>query len=443
MLQWARCVVSVCLQLLHLPQPACLVIFVWPSSANCNAELLEPPPGTAKKVLEAHRILVTARSLRSMDTSATRTTDAGDAAGGSASARAVVQVEQIKCLLLQALVAALPLLEPTGVQLVNGQVSSLQMPPCSWRFNPHSGMAVSFVVPVTSLPSLLLLLAGWPARDPSPVLSVEVLGLLGTSQEQLRQLRQLAVEALQRLLQQPAAEGQAAGGGGAGQHVLVAAVGARLTSLADGGMPEGEARAEVLALLQLLTDYATAVRQPSVAAAVVQYCLAGLQSLLGMLQASGLDAAAWPTATWQLLHPLVLLLAAVCRRCEDAEAGRGLLSLLLADQQVSGMLTSAASHVLLQPEAPGGGGSLAQRSRTAALQRDLLQLFAALATLVGRQPAMVTQPHDQQSERAPSRLSLSSSAYEDGGKDGGEAGPGYDLLLGEAGRGVLMCCIGR
>lgn len=80
-----------------------------------TAELLEPPPGTAKKVLEAHRILVTARSLRSMDSSATRTTEAGEAAGGSASARAAVQVEQIKCLLLQALVAALPLLEPAGV----------------------------------------------------------------------------------------------------------------------------------------------------------------------------------------------------------------------------------------------------------------------------------------------------------------------------------------
>ena len=264
------------------------------------------------------------------------------------------------------------------------------------------------------------------------MLAVEVLGLLGTSQEQLRQLRQLAVEALQRLSQRPATAGQAASSDGASQHVLVAAAGARLASLAGGAMPEGEARAELLALLQLVTDYATAVQQASVAAAVVQHCLGGLQSLLGMLQASGLDATAWPTATWQLLHSLVLLLAAVCRRCEDAEAGRGLLALLLADQQVAGMLTSAASHVLLQPEAPGGGGSLAQRSRNAALQRDLLQLFAALATLAGRQPAGVAQPHGRESERAPSRLSVSSSAYEDLGREGGESGPGYDLLLGEA-----------
>lgn len=81
-----------------------------------RAELLEPPPGTAKKVLEAHRILVTARSLRSVDSSASRTTDAEAAGGGAAqpSARALADVEAVKCLLLRALAAALPLLEPTG-----------------------------------------------------------------------------------------------------------------------------------------------------------------------------------------------------------------------------------------------------------------------------------------------------------------------------------------
>lgn len=83
-----------------------------------HAELLEPPPGTAKRVLEAHRILVTARSLRSVDSSASRTTDTEAAAGAGAqppSSRALVDVEAVKCLLLQALAAALPLLEPTGV----------------------------------------------------------------------------------------------------------------------------------------------------------------------------------------------------------------------------------------------------------------------------------------------------------------------------------------
>lgn len=301
--------------------------------------------------------------------------------------------------------------------------------------------------------------AGWPAHDPSPVLAVEVVGLLGTAQEQLRQLRQLAVEALQRLAQRPvtaAAVRQGSNSGnGSEAHVLVAAAGQRLVSLAGKGVPEGEARAELLALLQLLTEYAAAVPQPSVAAAVVRHCLRGFQALLGTLQAGGIDAAVWPAPAWQLLHALVPLLAAVCRRCEDSNAGRDILALLLGDQQAALMLAGAASHVLLLPEqqpvtpaaVPGkasgkASGStpanIAQRSRMAALQRDLLQMFAALASLVGRQPACVAQPHHpRDSERAASRLSMSSAAFDDlspsrDGRDGEQpAGPGQDLLLGE------------
>lgn len=90
------------------PLPHCAV-------AIC-VDLLEPPPGTAKKVLEAHRILVTARSLRSVDSSATRTTGteqgAGDAAAGAGAAQ---DLDKVKCLLLRALVAALPVLDqPSG-----------------------------------------------------------------------------------------------------------------------------------------------------------------------------------------------------------------------------------------------------------------------------------------------------------------------------------------
>ena len=67
-------------------------------------------------MLEAHRFLVTARSLRSVDSSASRTTDTEAAGGGAAqpSARALADIEAVKCLLLRTLVAALPLLEPTG-----------------------------------------------------------------------------------------------------------------------------------------------------------------------------------------------------------------------------------------------------------------------------------------------------------------------------------------
>lgn len=88
-----------------------------PAAILLPAELLEPPPGTAKKVLEAHRILVTARSLRSVDSSISHTTDNTDAAGCRASPATVRFMQDavpIKCLLLRALVAALPLLESAG-----------------------------------------------------------------------------------------------------------------------------------------------------------------------------------------------------------------------------------------------------------------------------------------------------------------------------------------
>ena len=98
------------------------------------AELLEPAAGAAKaKELAAHRILVTARSLRSVDSSATRTTDTeGGAAGVQLhSARAVADVEAVKCLLLRALMAALPLLEPAGAA-GRGNLQEHRMPPVGW-----------------------------------------------------------------------------------------------------------------------------------------------------------------------------------------------------------------------------------------------------------------------------------------------------------------------
>jgi hypothetical protein len=218
---------------------------------------------------------------------------------------------------------------------------------------------------------------------------------------------------------------------------LVAAAGRRLDALVGDGRLDGEARSELLALLQLLTDYTAAVQQSSVAGAVVQHCLRGLQSLMGVLQASGLDPASWQPPAWQLLQSLVQLLAAVCRRCEagEAEAGRGMLSLLLADQQVAAMLAGAASHMLLVPDQMLLGSSFVQRSRAAGLQRDLLQLFAALAALAGRQPPCVQQPHNARDSGrggAASRHSLASS----GGVDGqatsraAQPGPAQDLLLG-------------
>ena len=295
--------------------------------------------------------------------------------------------------------------------------------------------------------------AGWPAKDPAPVLAAEVVGLLAKQSLSATQgqLKGLALQALLRLSQRPTAPAgplrASSNGGGSGGHVLVAAAGSRFNALAAEGKPEGGARAELLALLQLLTDYTTAVQHPSVAPAVMLHCLPGLQSLTGVLQAGGLDAACWTTPTWQLLHSLALLLAAVCKKCEDGEAGRALLALLLADQQVAAMLSGAASHMLLLPEQQLGG-SLGQRARAAALQRDLLQLFAALAALVGRQLPCVQQPHhSRESDRAASRLSFASSAAaeEPSSSSSREApprpGPGQDLLLGEqTGRALCCCC---
>lgn len=261
-------------------------------------------------------------------------------------------------------------------------------------------------------------------------------GSLSADQEQLKSL---AVQALLRLSQQPVGAAGSGGSdsvsssGGTAAHALIAAVGQRVNFLAAASQPESEGRATLLAALQLLTEYANAAAHPSAAAQLVKHCLPGLQALTGVLQASGLDAACWSSHTWQLLHAVVLLAAAACRRCEDAEAGRGLLALLVGDQQVAALLASAGSHVLLQPE-QARGSTLAQRSRAAALQRDLLQLFAALAGLAGRQPPCVQGPHHpRESEgRAVSRVSMASSGLEGGSTSrGGPPGPGQDLLLGE------------
>jgi hypothetical protein len=263
--------------------------------------------------------------------------------------------------------------------------------------------------------------------------AAEVLSLLGrpltASQEQLKGL---ALAALLRLSQRPLHASLAANDPPASagcRHVLVTAAGRRLDVLCGGGAHEGEGRGELLALLALLTEYTTAVQQAGVAAAVARHCLHGLQSLMGVLQAAGLDPATWPQHAWQLLQAAALLLTASCRKCEDAAAGRGLLALLLADQQVAAMLAAAAAHVLLPGEQPAAVvASLAQRARAAALRRDLLHLFAALAALAGRQPPCV-QPLRQGRglDRVSSRLSAASAGPDE---PPGQRDPGQDLLLG-------------
>jgi hypothetical protein len=89
-------------------------------SLSCSAELLQPPTPGVRKSLEAHKIFVTAKSLRSIESSPSNTTGsalAGDPGAAGASARQVAaEVEALKCLLLEALLAALPIVGSLGKQ---------------------------------------------------------------------------------------------------------------------------------------------------------------------------------------------------------------------------------------------------------------------------------------------------------------------------------------
>lgn len=82
--------------------------------ARLPAELLQPPTPGVRKALEAHKIFTTAKSLRSLESTPTNTTDTAMAGGGGATARAAAEAEAIKCLLLEALLASLPVVGAQG-----------------------------------------------------------------------------------------------------------------------------------------------------------------------------------------------------------------------------------------------------------------------------------------------------------------------------------------
>lgn len=370
------------------------------SPTSTNGELLESPalapgsrgPNSARKPLEAHAILITARSLKSVESSTSRMTNS-EAGGGSARCgRHLADVEQLKCLLLQGLLLALPLLD-TG--------------------------------------------AGWPACDPAGVLAAEVLSLLGRPlSPQQEQLKQLGVQVLQRLSQRPGRES-------AENHPLVAAAGSRLhaclTSTTGAASRHGDIPAvpEACEILRLLTDYVMALATPSVAAAATSHCLPGLQAALGVLLATaGLEPSGWPTAAWQLFHGMVSLLGPMCTRVDDANSGRALLGLLLADRQTAALLANVADHLLLEADSARVVACRAYRSSTPALQRDLLYLLTALATLAGRQPPAEAPAASRTASRLSSLLSVSSGIDElaEARPEGQLADPGSDLLLGEQGK---------
>lgn len=87
----------------------------FPSPPSPSAELPQPPTPGVRKSLEAHKILVTAKSLRSLDSSQTCTTEGVPAAaGGGSSARQAADTAALKCLLLEALLAAMPVVGSAG-----------------------------------------------------------------------------------------------------------------------------------------------------------------------------------------------------------------------------------------------------------------------------------------------------------------------------------------
>eukprot|EP00887_Chlorella_sp_A99_P006671 scaffold3.g6671.t1 len=354
-------------------------------------ELLETPalaPAAGRRALEAHRILITARSLKSVESSTTHVTDS-EADGPARCGRHLADEEQLKCLALHGLLLALPVMGA----------------------------------------------AEYPSPDPAPVLAQELLSLVGKPLSMRQeQLKQLALQTLQRLSQRPGVEPGAC-------HPLAAAIGARLQqSLGGGGDGPGEeATAQACQLMQLLQDYVAGVEAASVAVAIMQHCLPGLQALLGaLLAAAGLDPAAWPATCWQLFHGAVALLGPICQIAEDPDAGRAIVGLLLADRQAAELLAQAAEHLLLAPES-ARQQTRAYRSSMPSLQRDLLHLLTALASLVGRLPALPKAERPPQEQRldagrTASRLSLLSASS--GGDelasstDNPLQGPANDLLLG-------------
>ncbi|GAB4821632.1 hypothetical protein N2152v2_008678 [Parachlorella kessleri] len=348
------------------------------------AELLQPPTPGVRKSLEAHRIFVTAKSLRSIESSPSATTDSSAVSRqlGGPVARTQADIDALKCLLLDVLLASLPV------------VGSL----------------------------------GYPLPDPSSALAMEVLLLMGQSvSSQQDQLMQLCLKVLQQLSlpAAPPTEGPA--------HALLALAAAKLSRLVPelgGQSGPGPAVGEAAALLKLMTEYISASQSHSVAVAAVQHCGTVIQQLVGVLMASGLDASDWGQGPWRLLHHLAALVAAVCSKCHDAKSGRLLLRELLADQQTGAMLCSAASLALLRPEVVGSA-AFPYRVGAAPLQRELLNLLIELAGLIGRQP-----PQQQQQrvaadvDRAPSRMnSVSSVAVVEEPTANASAGPAGDLLL--------------
>jgi len=223
-----------------------------------------------------------------------------------------------------------------------------------------------------------------PAEDPSPILAAEVLSMpTGTHATSLSQdsLRSNCLKLLSRLSRRAELRRSLE------PHVFLIAAGRKLTQLlGGGGRVTRLAATQGAHLLHAVASYLDLVAAPSVAVAVARHCLGPIGFALSALQSSGAKLANWDQASWELLHAVLLVMAPAATHCADADAGRAILTTLLADYKAAVVLTAVGDGILLR--AGEGPVRIAYPGRVLALQRDLLGLFSALAGLVGRQPAM-------------------------------------------------------
>jgi hypothetical protein len=366
-------------------------------------ELLEGPMITARQqTLQAHAIFTTAKSLRSLDTSSVCSDDSVDTNGNkgkrtdpsadpsgatgqlqnesistsaatesrerAAFAVGVTDTAQVKNLLLQAMMASLPL------------------PVTHKSTSPFSSNG-----PATSAKVMNSSSSGNLAQEPAPILAAEVLSMpainLTPQQETLRSscLQLLARIALRE-------EGNIDADGthrSTQQHVFLAATGAKLAQLLSGGAQTSVAACTHAAhLMNAAAEYVALVEAPSAAIAAAQHCLGPATLALGALQAGGSKPLKWDTAAWELLHGLLVLLSPVMAHCTDAEAGRSFIVVVLGDYKAASMLVAVADLILLRFEEPVATHLALSRTKFLSLQRDLLTFFTALAGLLARQPAL-------------------------------------------------------
>lgn len=358
------------------------------TEAGIPAELLEPPqPVSARQAVQAHRILVTARSLRSVDTSPERATPAGSGEsgpGGSPGGDGVRLADpaEVKTLLLQALLAVMPV---AGV-------------------------------------------GEYPTRDPSPVLAAEVLSMPTTNAAPAQvALRSVCMEALIHLARNPAPLEPPAASPIAlpssvspgrsmlspvssrknrshHRHVFLAALGAKLTQLLSGGVKlQGAACEQAAQLLQLAGQYIDQSQAPSTCDAAVEFCLPAVRAVLGALHCPEKHEVAppegWSTSAWDLIHGAIVVLGPTLSYCSTTtgKSGPMLVNALLGDGEIAAVVVAIAGSALLQGEGSRGRGSdvnnhccTCKPSALPAIQRDVLRMLSSLATLIGKLPPMLS-----------------------------------------------------